>query len=192
MCKFNYQDRVSKISVWSDTDYAGCRETRKSTSGGLVQFGEHMLKFWSSTQKVIALSSGEAEYYGIVRGAAEGIGTRSILSDLGVDVGIRIKEDSTAAKGIANRTGLGKIRHIEVNQLWVQEKVRNKEIEICKVDGKNNLADALTKHLDNHEISKHIEGVSCYIGKGRHKAMPEIEKGIADPWGTFNSYEDEE
>ena len=61
ICRFDYQDKVSKLSVWTDTDYAGCRETRKSTSGGLVQYGNHMLKFWSSTQKVIALSSGEAE-----------------------------------------------------------------------------------------------------------------------------------
>ena len=90
---------MSKLSLWTDTDYAGCRETRKSTSGGLVQYGNHMLKFWSSTQKVIALSSGEAEYYGIVRGSAEAIGARSTLGDLGIEVGIKVKEDSTAAKG---------------------------------------------------------------------------------------------
>ena len=56
-------------------------------------------------------------------------------------------------------------------------------IEICKVDGKSNLADALTKNLDHGDIVYHIEGVGCKIGIGRHKAMPEVEKGSVDPWG---------
>ena len=172
--KFDYQGEVKKLDVWTDTDYAGCRETRKSTSGGTIHFGKHQLKFWSSTQKIIALSSGEAEYYGIVKGSAEAIGSRSILEDMGIRVAIRVKEDSTAAKGVASRSGLGKVRHIEVNQLWVQEKVRSKEIEICKVDGKDNLADALTKHLESEDIAKHIRGVGGEIAKGRHKIMPEV------------------
>ena len=52
------------------------------------------------------------------------MGTKSILTDMGVTVSIRAFEDSVAARGIATRTGLGRARHIEVNQLWVQEKVR--------------------------------------------------------------------
>ena len=116
--------------------------------------GSHLIRTWSSTQRVIALSSGEAEYYGMVRGGAEGLGTRSILEDMGINMKIKLSEDSTAAKGIADRTGLGKVRHIEVNQLWIQEKVRNKLITLIRVDGNINLADALTKFVDNaSEIS---------------------------------------
>ena len=70
--------------------------------------------------------------------------------------------------------------------------MRNKEIEICKVDGKSNLADALTKNLDFGDIKYHIEGVGCYIGTGRHKAMPEAEKGSVEPWGASQQYEGEE
>ena len=116
---YPYQSRVRQLEVWTDTDYAGCRDTRKSTSGGLIRFGQHLIRGWSSTQKVIALSSGEAEYYGLVRGTAEAMGTKSILTDMGVTVSIRAFEDSVAARGIATRTGLGKVRHMEVNQLWV-------------------------------------------------------------------------
>ena len=140
---------MGKLDVWTDTDYAGCRETRKSTSGGLIMLGTHLIRGWSATQRVIALSSGEAEYYGVVRGAAEAMGTQSILKDMGVSLTIRLKEDSFAAKGIAERTGLGKLRHVEVNQLWVQEKVKNKVIELTKVKGIDNLADALTKYVGN-------------------------------------------
>ncbi len=85
--------------------------------------GNHAVKSWSTTQAIIALSSGEAEYYGIVKGSSVGLGIRSILRDLGVELRIRVHTDASAAKGIASRRGLGKVRHIEVNQLWLQDKV---------------------------------------------------------------------
>ena len=89
-------------------------------------FGEHTIKTWSTTQAVIALSSGEAEYYGIVKGASAGLGVRSIMGDLGTDIESHTKliihTDSSAAKGISSRRGLGKVRHIEVNQFWIQGK----------------------------------------------------------------------
>ena len=67
---FPYQKRYEAIKVSVDTDYAGCKRTRRSTSGGIAQLGDHLIKTWSITQAVIALSSGEAEYYGIVKGAS--------------------------------------------------------------------------------------------------------------------------
>ena len=85
--------------------------------------GDHCIKTWSSTQSVIALSSGEAEYYGLVKGASQSIGIQSMLRDLGVEAKIKINTDASVAKSIAMRTGAGKVRYIEVNQLWVQEKV---------------------------------------------------------------------
>ena len=57
---FRYQDEVTIIDGWADSDYAGCRRTRKSTSGGVIMLGGHLIKSWSSTQAIIALSSGEA------------------------------------------------------------------------------------------------------------------------------------
>ena len=68
--------------------------------------------------------------------------------DLGCIVRLVVCTDSSAANGMSSRKGLGKVRHVEVNQLWVQEKVGNGEIAFRKVDGQSNLADALTKYLD--------------------------------------------
>ena len=114
----------------------------------------------------------------MVSGGAEGLGIRSILMDMGTSMKLKLSEDSTAAKGIADRTGLGKVRHIGVNQLWLQEKVKHKDIEFAKVKGIESLADALTKHSDAEDIRKHINGVFCEIRKGRHKDMPEVaDKG---------------
>ena len=71
--KYKYQETANILTLWVDTDYAGCTKTRKSTSGGVVLLGSHHLKGWSVTQSVVALSSGEAEYYGIVQGASVGL-----------------------------------------------------------------------------------------------------------------------
>lgn len=64
------------------------------------------------------------------------MGMRGLCSDLGVDRRIRVGTNSTAAKGIAARTGLRKVRHVEVAQLWVQERVWNGDVTLKKVDGK--------------------------------------------------------
>ena len=65
---------VDELNVYTDTDWAGCPRTRKSTSGGCVMLGRHTVKTWSSTQTSVALSSGEAEFNGVVRGAGVGLG----------------------------------------------------------------------------------------------------------------------
>ena len=95
------QRRYSEMNVWVDTDDAGCRDTRKSTSGGVILAGEHMIKGWSSTQSVIALSSGEAEYDGMVKGTSNAIGVRGIMQDIGIQSRIRLMTDSAAAVGVA-------------------------------------------------------------------------------------------
>ena len=61
-----------------------------------------------------------------------GKGSQSLMQDMGIDTGIVVETYSTAAKGIAFRKGLGKVRHIEVCQLWLQEKVRNGVIKLVK------------------------------------------------------------
>ena len=74
--------------------------------------GGHVVKHWSTTQKVIALSSGEAGLSGVFQGACEGLGIQSLLIDLGVERELGLKADSSAAIGICRRLGLGKVRHL--------------------------------------------------------------------------------
>ena len=112
---FGYQGEVKEMSIWTDTDFAGCRRTRKSTTRGVAMLGNHMIKSWCNTQARVSLSSGEAEYYGIVKGSSIGRGLKSMLGDFGVEVPIKVNTDASAAKGVANRKGLGKARHIAVS-----------------------------------------------------------------------------
>ena len=170
---FGYQDNVSAMTIWTDTDFAGCAKTRKSTSGGVAMFGSHMVKSWCSTQAIVALSSGEAEYYGIVKGASIGLGLKSMLGDFGVNVAVKVNADASAAKGIANRKGLGKARHIAVNQLWIQDRIAKGDMAVCKVNGKENLADTLTKHVNAEDIRVHLFKTGQSIQPGRHEIAPE-------------------
>ena len=108
--------------MFVDTDFAGCRVTRRSTNGGTMMRGTHCLKHWSTTQPTIALSSGEAELGGLCKGAANGIGLRSVARDLGIALSLRVRSDATAALGIARRLGIRKICHPDTSLLWIQQK----------------------------------------------------------------------
>ena len=81
---FRWQEEASLIQAFSDSDWAGCVRTRRSTSGGILMYGSHVVKTWSATQATVALSSGEAEYSADVKGASILLGFRSLLADLGI------------------------------------------------------------------------------------------------------------
>ena len=72
--RFDWCDQIDTLSVYSDSDWAGCRNTRKSTSGGVLMFGGHLIKTYSRQQRTIALSSAEAELYALVAASAEALG----------------------------------------------------------------------------------------------------------------------
>ena len=121
------------------------REQGNPHRGGVIRLGKHLIKGWRRMQAVVALSSGEAEYYAIVKGTSEGMGIRGILWDMGFVGRISVSTDASAAQGVASRRGLGKVKNIELNQLWVQDRVCRGDVKIRKIDGTEHLADALTK-----------------------------------------------
>ena len=101
--KYKWQPHSDMINSFTDSDWAGDRIGRKSTSGGLIQLGCHCIKSWSSTQTVIALSSGEAELYSIVKGASQSLGVQSMLKDSGYSFKVKIFTDASTGKSIASR-----------------------------------------------------------------------------------------
>ena len=142
--------------------------------------GTHTIKHWSSTQPSVSLSSGEAEFYGLVRGSGQGLGYQSLLKDLGLDVPLRLWTDSSAAIGICSRQGLGKLRHIDTHTLWVQQAVRSRRLDIKKVLGEENPADLLTKHsLPKDRLDKLVELFDCQFRDGRAEAAPsDQDRGV--------------
>ncbi len=158
--------------VYVDADWAGCPRTRRSTTGGALVLGSHLIKSWSSTQADVALSSGEAEYYGTVKAGGTGLGYQSLLRDLGVDLKTRVWTDSTATIGICGRDGLGKLRHIDTQCLWLQHQVRGGRIDLRKIKGTENPADVFTKHKSLPEILRLMQMMGVCPRQGRPKLVP--------------------
>jgi hypothetical protein len=162
------------ITVYTDSDWAGCLTTRKSTSGGALMRGAHLLRHWSATQPTIALSSAEAELAAIVRGASEALGMRSLMRDLHRETSVQIWADASAAIGIVRRSGVGRVRHLDTRMLWIQQKVREGDLQLSKIDGQINPADLFTKPLPTEAMSEHCFRMSCACRTGRAATAPEV------------------
>jgi hypothetical protein len=166
------------LVVYTDSDFAGCIDGRLSTSGGAALLGRHLLKHWASTQRKITLSSGEAELGAVVRGCSEVLGLQSVARDLGVELRPEVHADSSAAIGICNRSGIGKVRHLAVAQLWVQDLVRSKTCRLFKVLGTENPADLLTKPLARAEIDGHLGRLGLRRATGRAETAPRADAAV--------------
>ena len=141
-------------------------------------FGNHRIKTYSQTQETIALSSGESDFYGIVKAAAMGLGMTGLMEDLGVEVEVQVNADSSAATSITARKGAGRVRHIEVRELWVQGRVAKGELKIVKVKGEDNVADGLTQHADKQNMEQYMKACGIVRRSGRHELSPMLGESV--------------
>ena len=82
--KYKWQSPQDIVDIHSDANWAGCRECRKSMSGGTIAIGQHLTKSYSKTQAFIDKRSGDSKLYGVVRASAEGLGVVTLLGGFGV------------------------------------------------------------------------------------------------------------
>jgi hypothetical protein len=181
LLKYPYMKRVFaeqtlkelKVTAWSDSDSVGDLRTRRSTSGSVVKIGGHSVLVKGASQKIVALSSAESEYYGICRTATLAEFVKGILEFWYDKVGMtKVKVDSSSAKAMTEREGVGQSRHIQAKYLWLQEKVSEKELEIDKVKGVLNDSDLVTKVQPQAAISSHLQRLCFQIaGRTGHKQL---------------------
>ena len=123
---FDWQDEEECSEVLTDSDWGGNRKDRHSTSGGVWRVGRHTIKTWSATQGAYALSSAEAELYAMIEGVTRAKGLVNLARELGfvnLSPKIWLGTDSSAAKSFVCRRGLGRMRHLEIRDLWLQKEV---------------------------------------------------------------------
>ena len=157
---YRWQPRPAGLEVFTDADWGGCVKTRRSTSGGLVLYGSHLLSFWSRTQQNVALSSCESEVNALVKGGTDGLGVRHLLEQCGEEPGLVLRTDASAAVGLCARQGAGKVKHLTVRQLWAQSKAADGEFTIAKVPRLSNGADMLTHHWTAPEYNRFMPMIS--------------------------------
>ena len=75
---------------------------------------------------------------------------------------MRLHIDSTAAKGIIERVGLHKVRHLDVDMLWLQSQTAKEAMSVHKVGGEENVADLMTKNLNSAAFPKFAAFICGY------------------------------
>ena len=147
-----------------------------------MQIGYHWIKSWSKTQPSVTLSSAETELVAMSKAAAEILGITSLAKDLGKIKTGQIFADSASALAVVARRGAGKLRHININHLWLQEiEKREKDpVKFEKIDGTDNPADAQTKYLDKQLIEKYLKWSGHRIASGRAKSGLELQRDTTD------------
>ena len=247
---FRRQDEPeAAVTALVDSDFAGCQITRRSSMGLVIMHGRNVVKTQAVLQSTISLSSGEAEYYALVKGVAAALGVRALMMDMGrlaetpeakdaaaltederkdkekdkkknkkeekvenhgkhdtgrergqprltaerkggecervqprlaaftggdegalddiedltaggqdevVHNNTLVTTDSSAAKGFAQRRGLGRVKHVQVRYLWIQERLARREATLRWIPTARNVADILTKPVSGTLMRKHL------------------------------------
>ena len=136
---------VQELVAWTDSDWAGDVDSRKSTSGGAIVYRGATLMHWSKAQSNVALSSAEAELNAGVKGLSELLGLFNLVSEVFNFVpSLKLCTDASACRGMLLRHGAGKVKHLSVKQLWSQEVIQKFAVQVDRVSRANNPADLVT------------------------------------------------
>ena len=142
------------LDAFTGADWSGDSIDRKSTTGGILKLGSATLREFTKGQSCQTLSSGEGHYFAAVTTTAEALHLQLLLEFLGISVKLRLKIDSTAARGIIQRQGCGPLKHTETRQLWLQAKHEERKLTVIKETTQTNTADGFMKAL---QTAKYLE-----------------------------------
>ena len=136
------------MDAYSDSDWAGAIDDRRSTSGYFTFVGGNLITWRSKKLNVVARSSVEAEFRGMALGICKALWLRLLLMDLGYlpRQSIRFYCDNEAACDIAhNPIQHHRTKHGEVDRFFIKEKLDEKIVELPKIRSEDQLVDILTK-----------------------------------------------
>ena len=138
------------LIAYSDADWAGCVDDRKSTSGGAFYLGERLVASYSKKQDFVSLSTAEAEYITATTCCTQVLWMRQMLKDLGIQVteAIPIMCDNTSAINISkNPVQHSRTKHIAIRYHFLKDKVNEGEVKLEYIPTTEQVADIFTKPL---------------------------------------------
>ncbi|CAK1358438.1 unnamed protein product [Cercospora beticola] len=145
-------DHLDEIVGYVDSDWAGCHDTRRSTTGFVFIIAGSPIAWASKRQKSVAMSSCEAEYMAAAEAAKEAIWLKNLLQELKIPGFTQDKvtlyiDNNAAIKLSKNPEFHARTKHIELRHHFLREQVQDGAIQIKRVNTKDNLADMFTKAL---------------------------------------------
>ena len=153
-CMMEFLEEAMVVECISDSDWAGCKTLRRSTSSGIICVGQNVLFQYVRSQRTTALSSCESEYLAMASVVSEGILVGKVLSFLaGRERSLVARCDSSSARSLAMRSGVGRIRHLSARVMWVQELTRSGLLQVRSIPTLVNPADVGTKPLTAKRIA---------------------------------------
>ncbi|KAK8933850.1 hypothetical protein KSP39_PZI015291 [Platanthera zijinensis] len=151
------KEEEALLTGYTDSDWGGDKEDRKSTSGYVFLLGSKAISWSSRKQKIVALSSAEAEFVAACSAACEGIWLQKLLKDLSpsrAEVPVRIWCDNIAAIGIGkNPVFHNRTKHIDLRYHFLKELIETKQVELIYCPTSKQLADIMTKPLPRHAFA---------------------------------------
>ncbi|CAK0896486.1 unnamed protein product, partial [Prorocentrum cordatum] len=153
-----------------------------------LKFGTTNPREFTKGQNCQALSSGESECYAAVTTVAEDLHMQKLMELIGFLLELKLRLDSTAARGIISRTGCGALKHIETRLLWLQAKYDEKKLKVHKEPTATNTADGYAKSL---QATKFVEwrarlGMGFGNGDELETSKREALSGDSGQWAGRN------
>jgi len=141
---------VSSLTAYSDADWAGCPDSRRSTSGYCVFLGDNLVSWSSKRQTTVSRSSAEAEYRAVAHAVAETCWLRQLLQELHAPLSsatIVYCDNVSAVYMTANPVHHRRTKHIEIDIHFVRDLVALGQVRVLRVPSSHQFADIMTKGL---------------------------------------------
>ncbi|XP_049936825.1 retrovirus-related Pol polyprotein from transposon RE2 isoform X2 [Nymphaea colorata] len=161
---YTQQDQLN-IEGYSDADWAGCTDTRRSTTGYCILLGGNLVVWRSKRQEVCSRSSAEAEYRAVAMGVTEMLWLKILLAHIGVETEEKMKMycDNKSAINLANNPVLhDRTKHVEIDRHFIRERIDSKELILPYMKSEDQIADVLTKALCTSQFEKNVSKLCMF------------------------------